>query len=145
MHILFNIFSFKLLILYFSTKNIHQATSNLVWCIFLHILYCGIFFFPFLLSTQFLHFRSSFLFTLFKVLGMVQCFASLSFLPPLARFGLVTPIPVSIRVLGVEHPKNLLAQGRKATRQNIFPLCNCMLFQFLNFLLCNSFSTSLLN
>ena len=33
---------------------------------------------------------------------MVQCFAFLSFLLPLASFGLVIPIPVDIRVLGIE-------------------------------------------
>ena len=35
---------------------------------------------------------------------MVQCFVFLSFLPPLMKFGLVTPIPVGIRVLDVERP-----------------------------------------
>ena len=46
----------------------------------------------------------------------------LSFLPPLTNFGLVTPILDGIRVLGVEHPKNLIGQGRKATRPNSFLL-----------------------
>ena len=39
-----------------------------------------------------------------KIFGRVQCFSLLSFLPPLTNFGLVTPIPVGIRVLDVEHP-----------------------------------------
>ena len=69
-------------------------------------------------------------------------FAFLRFLPPLASFQLVTPIPIGIRVLGVEHPKDLIAQGRKVIRQKSFHLENFILFQLLNFLLCTSFSTS---
>ena len=37
-----------------------------------------------------------------KDLGIVQCFVLLGFLSLLENFGLVTPIPVGIRVLGVE-------------------------------------------
>ena len=38
----------------------------------------------------------------FLAYGTVQCYVFLSFLPPLANFGLTAPIPVDIRVLGVE-------------------------------------------
>ena len=51
----------------------------------------------------------------------------LSFLPPLMNFGLVTLIPNGIRVLGVEHPKNVMVQGRKAIRRNSF-LLDVLLF-----------------
>ena len=72
---------------------------------------------------------------------MVQCFAFLSFLPPLASFGLVTPTPVGIRVLGVETPpKNLMAQGRKATKQNTLLLDAFVILQLLICLLCTSIS-----
>ena len=40
---------------------------------------------------------------------MVQRFAFLRFLPSLESFRLATPIPVGIRVLGVEHPSKLNA------------------------------------
>ena len=42
----------------------------------------------------------------FFFFGMVQCFIFLSFLPPLTNFGLVAPIPVGIRVLGVEREED---------------------------------------
>ena len=69
------------------------------------------------------------------IYGMVQCFVFLSFLPPLMKFGLVPPMPDGIRVLGVEHPKNLIVQGRKATGPNSFSL-DVFLFttSFLNIL-----------
>ena len=40
----------------------------------------------------------------FLRLGIVQCFVFLGFLSLLENFGLVTPIPVGIRVLGVKTP-----------------------------------------
>ena len=45
-----------------------------------------------------------FLFTCQIFLGIVQCFVFLGFLPLLENFGLAAPIPVGIRVLGVETP-----------------------------------------
>ena len=40
----------------------------------------------------------------FLRLGIVQCFVFLGFLSLLENFGLATPIPVGIRVLGVKTP-----------------------------------------
>ena len=48
-------------------------------------------------------FSGLFLF-LFLGLGIVQCFVFLGFLSLLENFGLETPIPIGIRVLGVETP-----------------------------------------
>ena len=53
----------------------------------------------FIPTLKFFHFSFS-----IKVLGIMQCFVFLSFLPPLTNFGSVTLIPVGIRVLDVEHP-----------------------------------------
>ena len=96
-------FAFKLLILYFLFKTTIQEPPKLVWCIFfLHILHCGFFIFTYIFnSVPSFHKLFSFLFffILFKVLGIVQCFSFLSFLPPLTSFGLVNPIPIGIRVL----------------------------------------------
>ena len=64
---------------------------------------------------HFFHFTSRFI-------GMVQCFALFKLYTTLRELGLVTPILVAIRVLGVETPKKLIAKGRKATRQNSFHL-----------------------
>ena len=51
---------------------------------------------------------------------MVQCFVFLSLLPPLMNFGSVTPIPIGIRVLVLNTPKDLIVQGMKAIRPNSF-------------------------
>ena len=48
------------------------------------------------------HFCFSFTCQLF--LGLVQCLVFLGFLPLLENFELATPIPVGIRVLGVDTP-----------------------------------------
>ena len=48
-------------------------------------------------------FWNSFAFV-FLSMGIVQCFIFLGFLSPLENFGLATPIPVDIRVLGVKTP-----------------------------------------
>ena len=48
-------------------------------------------------------FLNSFAFV-FLGLGIVQCFVFLDFLLLLENFGLATPIPVGIRVLGVKTP-----------------------------------------
>ena len=45
-----------------------------------------------------------FSFTCQRFLGIVQCLVFLGFLPLLENFGLAAPIPVGIRVLGVETP-----------------------------------------
>ena len=42
--------------------------------------------------------------SVFLRLGIVQCFVFLGFLSLLENFGLATPIPVGIRVLGVKIP-----------------------------------------
>ena len=42
--------------------------------------------------------------SVFLRLGIVQCFVFLGFLLLLENFGLATPIPVGIRVLGVKTP-----------------------------------------
>ena len=96
-------FSFMLLILYFLLETTVKHPQTWFSTSFLHILHCVFFFFHYILSIRFLQFRSFFIFILFKVLGMVQCFTFLIFLPPITSFGLVTSIPVGIRVLGVEH------------------------------------------
>ena len=48
-------------------------------------------------------FLNSFAFVFLR-LGIVQCFVFLGFLLLLENFGLATPIPVGIRVLGVKTP-----------------------------------------
>ena len=48
-------------------------------------------------------FLNSFAFVFLR-LGIVQCFVFLGFLLPLENVGLVAPIPVGIRVLGVKTP-----------------------------------------
>ena len=48
-------------------------------------------------------FLNSFVFVFLR-LGIVQCFVFLGFLLLLENFGLATPIPVGIRVLGVKTP-----------------------------------------
>ena len=48
-------------------------------------------------------FLNSFAFVFLR-LGIVQCFVFLGFLLLLENFGLATPIPVGIRVLGVKIP-----------------------------------------
>ena len=63
----------------------------------------------FLLTTlriqiQFLILEAFYFSFLVKVYKMVQCFSFLIFLPPLETFGLEPPIPVGIRILGVETP-----------------------------------------
>ena len=56
------------------------------------------------IEVQFLIIEAFYFSFLYKVYGMVQCFAFLSFLPPLKSFGLAAHIPASIMVLGVETP-----------------------------------------
>ena len=56
------------------------------------------------LSAQFLLTGTLFISLYFQRIGIVQCFVFLGFLSLLENFGLVTPIPVGIRVLGVETP-----------------------------------------
>ena len=57
----------------------------------------------------------------------------LSFLPPLTNFGSITPIPVGIRVLGVEHPKGLNCSREEGYKTNSF------LLMFFFFFLISSF------
>ena len=56
------------------------------------------------LSAQFLFTGTLFISLYFQRIGIVQCFVFLGFLSLLENFGLATPIPVGIRVLGVETP-----------------------------------------
>ena len=61
---------------------------------------------------------------------MVQCFAFLSFLPPLASFGLVTPMAVGIRVLGVEYPEELNCSREEGYKAKHIPLESVCFFGF---------------
>ena len=56
------------------------------------------------LLAQFLFTGTLFISLYFQRIGIVQCFVFLGFLSLLENFGLATPIPVGIRVLGVETP-----------------------------------------
>ena len=60
------------------------------------------------LSAQFLFTGTLFIYLYFQIIGIVQCFVLLGFLSLLENFGLVTPIPVGIRVLGVNVSNNSL-------------------------------------
>ena len=89
----------------FSIDVNFQTYPNLVWCIFLHALYSCVFLDHIHIVDSIPHIRSFFHFSFsIKAYGTVKCFVFLSFLLALANFGLVTPIPVGIRVLGVETP-----------------------------------------
>ena len=52
---------------------------------------------------------------------MVQCFVFLRFLPPVSNFGLVIPILVGIRVLGVEHRKELNSSREEGYQTKLIP------------------------
>ena len=52
---------------------------------------------------------------------MVQCFVFLSFLPPLTNFRSITPIPVGIRVLGVERPFELNCSREEGYKTELIP------------------------
>ena len=99
LHLHLNIFSFILLLK--STFEHPQTWFGVSFFIFSIVV--------FLLTTfnsqfQFLIFEAFYFSFVVKVYGMVQCFSLLSFLPPLESFGLATPIPIGIRVLGIETP-----------------------------------------
>ena len=53
--------------------------------------------------------------------GIVQYIVFLSFLPPLTNFGSVTPIPVDIRVIGVEHPRGLNCSREEGDKTKLIP------------------------
>ena len=79
-----------------------KAPPSLIECIFLHTLLFGFFSCStFNIHSQLFILEVVYFSFLIKVYGMVQYFDFLSFLPPLERFGLATPKPVGISVLGV--------------------------------------------
>ena len=67
-------------------------------------------------------------------IGIEQCFVLLGFLSLLENFGLVTPIPVGIRVVGVETPllPRLFKRDRPQDKTDSF-------FNFFSFIYFSSF------
>ena len=62
------------------------------------------------------------IFFLYHHSGIVQCFVFLGFLTLLANFGLVTPIPDGIRVLGVKTPLKLNCSRESGHKTKPIPL-----------------------
>ena len=59
----------------------------------------------------------------------------LSFLPPLTNFGLVTPMPNGIRVLGVEHLYELNGSREEGYKTKLIPPYCRIMFREENWLL----------